>query len=198
MARIDFSTATKRIIASRAGHQCSFPECRLPTSGPGISPYDVVAIGVAAHIYSASPNGPRGQGELSNSEIQSAANGIWLCPMHARLVDANDGAAFPADVLRRYKRVHEQRIRGLTSSAKPNHLASMRVTGPCLPFRGGEFPLGKLTLVLGNNGVGKTSFLNILSSYSDPRRFWRRIPPTRNGDIMDVEFVASERHCVES
>jgi len=194
MPRIDFSPATKRIIAARAGHRCSFPECGVPTSGPGVAPDDVVTIGVAAHIFSASPNGPRGQGGLSAFEIGNAANGIWFCPTHARLVDASDGAAFPAEALHRYKREHEQRILALVSSARPNHLARMRVTGPLLPFRGHEFSLAKLTLVLGNNGSGKTSFLSTLSSYSDPCRFWRRIPPARSGHIMEVEFFTSERH----
>ncbi len=90
--RLDFSDRTKRIIAARAGYRCSFPGCRKPTVGPGGRPEEFISTGVAAHIFSAAPGGPRGQGGLTTQDLVRPENGIWLCENHARLVDANRGS----------------------------------------------------------------------------------------------------------
>jgi hypothetical protein len=52
--REEFSDDTKRIIAQRAGYRCSFPNCDRVTIGPGKAFDDVILVGEAAHIYSAS------------------------------------------------------------------------------------------------------------------------------------------------
>ena len=49
--------------------------------------------GQAAHIDSAaiSGKGPRGNRELSEDELKSVQNAIWLCGHHASLVDKHQG-----------------------------------------------------------------------------------------------------------
>src|SRR5580704_13134870 len=77
--RADFPWRVRKLIAERAGYRCSKPDCRRTTLGPGAGPADVARIGVACHIHSAEPGGPRGRGGLSLEQLQAASNGIWLC-----------------------------------------------------------------------------------------------------------------------
>ena len=99
MARAEFSVRTARIVSERSGYRCSYPGCTRTTIGPGSSAREVSNTGVAAHIYSASPQGPRGQAGLRDADITAPENAIWLCSYHARLVDNNRGAQFPPTLL---------------------------------------------------------------------------------------------------
>ena len=110
MPRTNFTPKVRERIESAAGHQCSFPACNRRTSGPGPSSEYLSNSGYAAHIYAASSGGPRGQGGLSDVELSDAANGIWLCGRHAKLVDNNKGSAYPPEALHSYKALHEARI----------------------------------------------------------------------------------------
>jgi len=74
--RIEFTSAAKEIIARRAGYRCSFPECDKSTVASGAKPNEVANTGVAAHIYSASEKGPRGQINLTADELKNPDNGI--------------------------------------------------------------------------------------------------------------------------
>lgn len=98
----DFTTATIRALAARVGGLCSHPDCQALTSGPKHDSPDAVTVGVAAHITGAQPGGPRYDPTLSDTERQSAANGIWLCQTHARLIDV-DNARFSVATLREWK-----------------------------------------------------------------------------------------------
>ena len=69
MARTDFSQKTKVIIAARSGYRCSIPDCNRATIGPGAFPDETSSIGVASHIFAASPGGPRGKRGLYDAEI---------------------------------------------------------------------------------------------------------------------------------
>src|SRR5438046_8944063 len=77
--RSEFSARTKRIIAGRAGYECSFPGCGRVTIGPGAKSDQIESTGVAAHIFPASPAGPRKVGTLDPANRKSPENGIWLC-----------------------------------------------------------------------------------------------------------------------
>lgn len=106
--RSDFSEQTKRYLALRAGHRCSFTGCRQATSGPSReSPSAVTNIGEASHICAASPGGRRYDPAVTPEERSHIDNGIWLCVTHARLID-RDEVEYPAERLRRMKREHEE------------------------------------------------------------------------------------------
>ena len=100
LERSNFSKAVTRIIFERAGSHCSLPTCGQIAMGPSGQTQHSANIGVAAHIFSASPKGPRGQGGLSDKELALPENGIWLCANHARLIDVNKGNAYPAEIRR--------------------------------------------------------------------------------------------------
>jgi hypothetical protein len=107
-ARDDFSAAVKDSLAKRAGHKCSCPWCGFSTSGPSSeSDQSVSNIGVAAHITAAAPGGPRYDPMMSSSARQSVGNGVWLCQVHAKLVD-DDEHRFTVDLLRGWQRRAEE------------------------------------------------------------------------------------------
>ncbi len=54
-SRDEFSAGTKRNLAARAGHVCSFPGCNRPTSGPSAEAAAAVNLGEACHISAAAP-----------------------------------------------------------------------------------------------------------------------------------------------
>lgn len=109
VARDDFTKSTIRTLSGRAGHSCSNPDCLLPTSGaaPG-DDSKVVIVGVAAHIKAAAPGGPRYDPLQSIEERRHASNGIWLCPIHSKLID-DDPAHFTVDKLKAWKQKAEMR-----------------------------------------------------------------------------------------
>lgn len=111
MARDDFNQAVRTLLAERAGHRCSHPECRALTSGPSLQDEEASAkVGVAAHIHGAAPNGPRYDPNQTPEERASASNGIWLCETHGKLVDS-DESGHTSDELRHWKQLAEQRAK---------------------------------------------------------------------------------------
>lgn len=100
--RDDFPAAVKTQCAARAGHVCSNPDCRQPTSGPSESDKIVTNVGVAAHISAASPDGPRFDPSLSTAERRSLDNAVWLCQRCAKAVD-DDPVTYTETALRTWQ-----------------------------------------------------------------------------------------------
>ena len=88
--RDDFSQAIKQKLAARAGHLCSNPDCRAPTSGPQLLEERAVNVGVAAHISAAAVGGPRYNAKLTSIKRSSHLNAIWLCQTCAKRIDADE------------------------------------------------------------------------------------------------------------
>ncbi len=107
--RHEFTLATKRALAERAGYRCARPECGRSTVGPS----DAVAekssrTGKACHITAASSLGPRYDDSLSPQDRSAPSNGIWLCAICADRVDKPENvAAFPPELLRSWKEQSE-------------------------------------------------------------------------------------------
>lgn len=101
-SRDDFPKPVARKLAERVSHRCSRPGCRKPTLGPSSDPNASVNLGKAAHITAAAKGGPRYDATLTPEERRSIHNGIWLCPIHADLVD-KDAAAYPVALLHEWK-----------------------------------------------------------------------------------------------
>lgn len=167
--RVEFSPGIRVLVAKRAGYRCSFPGCSRTTVSAAESPDKSTSIGVASHIFSAVPGGPRGSGGLSREELKSSVNAIWLCRNHADLIDKNDGVEFPASTLISYKALHEARIvREMEgTSTHFGWVESLLIHSSPLFSSGTRIDLGKLSLFIGNNGVGKTAICEWLSGPSD-------------------------------
>jgi hypothetical protein len=85
--------------------RCSNPDCRRPTAGPDTAG-GTTNLGVAAHITGASPGGARYDPNLSVEERSGFGNGIWLCQLHAKLID-DDELSYPSALLRDWKETAE-------------------------------------------------------------------------------------------
>lgn len=171
-ARAEFSAVARRIIAERAGYQCSVLNCGRLTVGPGMGPRQTVNTGMAAHIYGASPNGPRGTGGLSVVERGEPENGIWCCFTHGKAIDSDNGRIYSASQLRAWKRLHEAR-----KSAEVNGIALDRVglvesisinSAPAASLEGRTFDLGMRNIVIGPNASGKTILTRLIASVAYP------------------------------
>jgi len=165
----EFPIAVQRLIAARAGHACSVPRCKNPTSGPTRERLKAINIGMACHIYSASPRGPRGNGGKDKAFLTSEANGIWCCSQHGLLIDKNQGTSYPAGLLFVWKRLAEARtLKRLDGAPSPlGWVSSISLEEfPSCNLNGLDVNLSRLTLLGGNSGTGKTSLMQIACGIS--------------------------------
>ena len=173
--RDEFSAPTKRALAARAGHVCSFKGCPRHTSGPSAEAGDAsVNLGEACHIRAASPGvgARRYDPTMTHEERRSIDNGIWMCRTHAKLIDS-DEATYTVERLHQWKREAEARAERRLRGASAEALTAGRIYGsvrsPSVEFVGREeqlFELEKLLLnvdavriaasVEGLPGIGKT------------------------------------------
>jgi hypothetical protein len=106
--RDDFTRSTVCTLQRRAAFICSNPDCRHLTVAPSeTSDSECVYVGQAAHITAASEGGPRFDVSLTPEQRKHISNAIFLCASCATRIDNNNGADFPADLLKRWKEAHE-------------------------------------------------------------------------------------------
>ncbi|MGC4938477.1 hypothetical protein [Kribbella sp. DT2] len=124
---------------------------------------------MAAHIYAASPNGPRGSGGLTFEELRQSENGIWCCYDHGKVIDSGGGSVFSAAQLKAWKRLHEMRKGVEIHGLAPDRFGLVEsITINSAPvLSGSTFELGMLNFVIGANGTGKTVLGRLLRSVSD-------------------------------
>lgn len=162
--RVDFTDKVRSIIARRAGYMCSFPGCGRLLIGPAADLNEVNEIGECAHIYAATDGGPRGTADLSPDELGSVGNGIYLCRQHHSLIDRKSNVnRYTPSVLLQMKDRHEQIISDRIGQLNnPLHwVKSIEIDTPTR-FKVKKIDLSKLSVLLGNNGTGKSIFIELL------------------------------------
>lgn len=123
MARDNFTKDTITSLGKRVGFLCSNPDCGKHTSGPHSNPEKVIIIGEAAHIFAASPGGPRYNANMTMAERKSIENGIWLCSSCSDLID-KDWKSFPEKTLREWKdKAEKNMLANLIGSQKEEKAA---------------------------------------------------------------------------
>jgi len=130
--RDDFTKRTIDTLAKRSGYSCSNPECLNATVGAARGNDGFVIVGVAAHITAASPGGPRYDPSLTREQRRHQSNGIWLCEIHGKQVDADD-QHFTVEMLRKWKqKAEEQSFRAIvaSNSARNRRVESGAPDGP--------------------------------------------------------------------
>jgi hypothetical protein len=195
-----FEPKIKEVIAGRAGYRCSFPGCDESTIGPGAGPEDIERKGVAAHIFSASTGtkAPRGTGGLSAEERAKAANGLWLCQDHGKIVDTDKGKNYPATQLQAWKALQEYRIAREVQKVpvgKSGWLERITIEESPVLQRGATCVLGKVTLIVGRNGVGKSALCEWVSGCAgNPLDFWRWSGDAENRKVkLRLGILAPDR-----
>lgn len=167
--RDDFSSTTLRELAGRSGYVCAFPGCRRLTVGPSDDRKSGLSmVGVGAHITAASDKGPRYNKDLSPEERSDVNNGVWMCQTHAKLVDDNESKHTVSE-LQRWKTQHEDWVfrRVANGPAHPHAGVSVLRISNIGPFRQcTEIKFGRVTVVVGDNGAGKSTVCEALAAFS--------------------------------
>ena len=113
-----FSRETAYTLMERAHRFCSVPYCRRATSAPSLQdPVGVYRLGFACPIYGAEPGDPRYDPKVPyrHDDIE---NGIWLCSLHAEMINADKAGDFTACQLKEWKRLHETLIHAVATGEK--------------------------------------------------------------------------------
>jgi len=109
----DFTLETKRVLAKRVGYYCSFLGCESLTTGPSDESDNATSdTGMACHIAAASSGGSarRYNTNMTSATRKSAANGIWCCYTHGKLIDT-DETRFSIKMLEDWKQIAETTAR---------------------------------------------------------------------------------------
>ncbi len=122
-SRDNFSKEVVRLLGSRVAYRCCYPGCGVLTIGPNtIDDSKALILGEAAHIYGASPGGPRYDPKMTPDERRAVSNGIWMCRHHARLIDADEGN-YSAETIQQWKEQAEgetyRQLKELTKATVP-------------------------------------------------------------------------------
>lgn len=189
--RINFKYGIQDTLYKKTNGKCSFPRCNNPTMGP-TNDGSVVNMGIACHIYSASPRGPRGQGGKDADFISSEKNGIWCCVKHAGLIDKNNGRDYPAATLFAWKNLAEARVKKQMDDI-PSPLGWVSSI-ELLKFENLKNPpkinLSRKTFIFGRNCSGKSSLMEVAASICQSKystRFKRSNTISHQIDYPDVK-----------
>jgi hypothetical protein len=107
------SALTRNLLWAQSAGRCQY--CNKQLIGDLHSGNDKLIRALVAHIVSAKPNGPRGDAVRSPALIDDISNLMLLCYEHHRLIDVEDEAGHPEEVLLAMKAAHETRIEIQTS-----------------------------------------------------------------------------------
>ncbi len=110
--RDDFSINTVLILKQRAAFICSNPNCKCLTIAPSeVDEEKVIFNGVASHICSAAPGGPRYKIEMTPEKRSGINNAIFLCANCSVLIDKNNGVGYTEEILKKWKSDHENWVK---------------------------------------------------------------------------------------
>lgn len=118
----------KRQLWFAAHGRCEFAGCNKRLDIHGIT-MDDCNISNYAHIIGDSPNGPRGNKELSKVLAKDVSNLILLCPVCHKLVDNEGKEKYTVDILKAMKKEHEDRIWRVTD-INPDRRSLVVAYGP--------------------------------------------------------------------
>ena len=113
-----FSFNTIYHLKERAINRCSFPRCPIPTSGPVLRDGALSRnLGKAVWIYGVHPGDARYDAANPQQE-DDIHNAIWLCALHAGLVNEHSGKDYSPKTLLKWKRAHEQMMNAWVEGRK--------------------------------------------------------------------------------
>lgn len=114
MSKTKIPEKTKLRLWVRAGGRCEYKGCNEPLWQDSLTLSKMNAAYIA-HIVADSPNGPRGDEQLSEQLASDISNLMLMCDEHHRLIDKEDVDGHPVERLREMKNSHEMRIEMVTS-----------------------------------------------------------------------------------
>ncbi|NTX15488.1 hypothetical protein HUA76_32430 [Myxococcus sp. CA056] len=107
---MEVSLKTRVTIWGRAGARCSFPSCRRELIYDASETDDESLVGDIAHIVAESPDGPRGESQLTPEQRSKYQNLILLCKLDHKRID-DQFRTYPVEALQQMKADHEDWIK---------------------------------------------------------------------------------------
>jgi hypothetical protein len=200
--RDDFREDVKQAVADRVGNLCSNPQCRALTSGPQDDPAKALNVGVAAHITSAAPGGPRYNKLLTGGERRNAENAIWLCQTCAKLVD-NDVSHFPEKLLQAWKVMAEHDALSSIGKTRPSPYESdsQRKAREILKWKGRTVMLITMSTGMAVYTIGPVSS-SVSVQIVDCTEFSVKVrgsgwPVSRSIPLTNIEIGFDDKDCLE-
>jgi hypothetical protein len=127
--RPSLPTPVVKSLFAYSGNQCAIPSCQnqlVDMSG--------TILGKIAHICAASPGGARYDSNMTEAERHAASNLFILCgACHDIIDDPNNEEDYPAPLLRKYKRQHEDRFRKAERQLIAQFVDSTQINQPVYP-----------------------------------------------------------------
>lgn len=127
--RPSLSSPVIKSLFAYSGNQCAMPTCVNPlvdASG--------TILGKIAHICSASPGGARHDKSMTEAERHSAPNLFIVCAAcHDVIDDPRNEATYPALLLRKYKKQHEDRFRKAERQLIQQFVDTTQINQPVYP-----------------------------------------------------------------
>ncbi len=120
----NFSPATVRLLRESVNNHCSKPDCWKRTLGPSNSltkkkkNKKISKSGQAAHINGATELAARWE-KLPPKYLSSYENGIWLCNIHAKMID-DDEDTYKKELLHEWKLKALERTKLEHGTSPPN------------------------------------------------------------------------------
>ncbi len=121
------SNKSIKLLWSNAAGRCSFSQCDERLAVPGAADVAPYILGEMAHIKGNRPGSNRYDGSQSETERDSYANLILLCPTHHRLIDkAENEERFTVEMLHEMKIEHESKIANRLDGVKIEDLDQLK------------------------------------------------------------------------
>ena len=128
----------------KAGGRCEYEGCNTRLWLDTLTQAEFNAAYIA-HIIADQPGGPRGDAILSEQLKSDITNLMLMCDKHHRLIDRDDVEGHPTERLRTMKRLHENRIDGLTEIA-PDKQSHVILYGANIGAQGSPLSLSEAAL----------------------------------------------------
>lgn len=113
-SRVPIPPKTQLELWARAAGRCEFRGCNKPLYLDELTKTRD-NLSIISHIIAAEPGGPRGNEIDSPRLAKDISNLMLTCRDHAKIIDSKENVlAYPIELLREYKKEHEDRIRLLT------------------------------------------------------------------------------------
>lgn len=114
---------TRLFLYVRAGGRCEFDGCNRYLLEHHLTKTEG-NFAQMAHIWAFSDGGPRATEQTRSKSAHALSNLMLLCPECHKLVDDNP-EQYTADVLRKHKRAHEDRVFMLTETKPDRHTVAL-------------------------------------------------------------------------
>lgn len=115
MSKTNIPGQVKLKLWIKSGGRCQFRGCNEPLYQDNLTQAQMNRAYIA-HIVADSPGGVRGDEKLSPELAQEFSNLMLLCDAHHRMIDdPSNEDTYTVELLKSYKKEHEERIEYLTS-----------------------------------------------------------------------------------